>query len=357
MKKIVILSAVNIKHMSLISLYTSILKEKKIPYDIVYMDKYDEIEEIGAEKTYRFVNIIDHNWSTMKKVIRYFKFYSYAKKIIEREKYDSIIVWNDIAITMFGLYLSRRLKNKYCLNIRDYNGEENKLIYYIFSRAIRYSAFTTISSEGFRSFLPKHDYVSLYSYNASLLSDARPKQMNKKIGEAIRISFIGNVRFFDKNKKLIDVFKNDPRYILCFHGTNASVLEDYAKEVKAENVECSGAFPIDQTKVFLEDADIINNVFGSQSIGSRTLTSIRLFHAAYMRIPILVSGNTYMETIINRYGIGFVVNDVDSNTPNELFDWYHSINQADFTNGCERLLQEAEKANSYFEEKVNEFIL
>lgn len=190
-----------------------------------------------------------------------------------------------------------------------------------------------------------------------MLSDARLKQNKKGKEETIRISFIGNVRFFDINRKLIDVFKNDSRYILCFHGTNSNVLEEYAKEVKAENVECSGAFPVDQTKNYLEKADIINNIFGCKSIGSRTLTSIRLFHAAYMHIPILVSGNTYMENIIKKYGIGFVVNDVDSNIPSELYDWYHSINQADFTIRCEKLLQEAEKANSYFEERVNEFIL
>ena len=42
MKKIAILSAVNIKHMSLVSLYTTFLKAHNIPYDIIYMDKYDE---------------------------------------------------------------------------------------------------------------------------------------------------------------------------------------------------------------------------------------------------------------------------------------------------------------------------
>ena len=70
--------------------------------------------------------------------------------------------------------------------------------------------------------------------------------------------------FFDKNKKLIDAFKNDPRYVLSFHGTNANVLEEYAKEVKAENVECSGAFPIEQTKGFLENysnLSIISKLF------------------------------------------------------------------------------------------------
>ena len=42
MARIAILSAVNIKHMSLISLYTEILKKNGVKYDIIYMDKYNE---------------------------------------------------------------------------------------------------------------------------------------------------------------------------------------------------------------------------------------------------------------------------------------------------------------------------
>ena len=42
MKKICILSAVNIKHMSLISIYTKYFKENGMDYDVIYMDKYNE---------------------------------------------------------------------------------------------------------------------------------------------------------------------------------------------------------------------------------------------------------------------------------------------------------------------------
>lgn len=42
--KVCILSAVNIKHMSLITLYTEVLKQQGIEYDIIYMDKYGEDE-------------------------------------------------------------------------------------------------------------------------------------------------------------------------------------------------------------------------------------------------------------------------------------------------------------------------
>ena len=54
MKKICILSAVNIKHMSLISIYTKYFKENGMDYDVIYMDKYNEEENIDAKNIYRF---------------------------------------------------------------------------------------------------------------------------------------------------------------------------------------------------------------------------------------------------------------------------------------------------------------
>jgi len=357
MKKIAILSAVNIKHMSLISLYTSYLEEQKIPYDIIYMDKYDEVEEINAKNIFRFVNPINHNWSRIKKIIRYLKFVGYAKKVINKEKYDYLIVWNDVAISMFGLYLARKWKNKYCLNIRDYNGEKKWYVYRIFDRAIKNSSFTTISSEGFRSFLPEYDYISLYSYNSTLLKDAIPQNKKRDNNERIRISFIGNVRFFEENKKLIQAFKNDSRFELIFNGTNADVLAEYAKEINATNVYCTGSFPISMTTSYLNKADIINNLFGDKTIGVRTLTSVRLFHAAYMNIPVLVNAGTYMQDITDKFGIGYSVESIDDNLPDKLYKWYHDVDFETIKHGCQKLLDEAEKSNELFIRKLNEFLL
>ena len=52
MSHICILSAVNIKHMSMISLYTEWLLRDNIDFDIIYMDKYGENEDFPAKKKY-----------------------------------------------------------------------------------------------------------------------------------------------------------------------------------------------------------------------------------------------------------------------------------------------------------------
>lgn len=340
--------------MSLISIYTKYFEEHGIEYDIIYMDKYNEEEEIGAKNIYRFVNVIYRKWSKIHKVIKYSKFISYAKKIIKREKYDKIIVWNDVAILMFGMFLARQFKHKYCLNCRDYNGENHPIVYYVFKKVIENSYFTTISSGGFKTFLPKHEYIDLYSYNDKLLQNCEPRHNLSNV--PLRIGFVGNVRFFEENYKLLNSLRNDSRYEIHYHGSNADIIEDYAKNNGFNNVICSGAFQVNETGRYLDECDIINNIFGNESIAVKTLTSIRLFHAAYMHMPILVSKDTYMEELIKAYGIGYIIDFNDKDLAEHLYEWYKNINFEELERNCNRLISVATESNNDFYDKLQEFI-
>ena len=111
MSRICILSAVNIKHMALISLYTEQLQKMDIDFDIIYMDKYGEEEEFECKNKYVYHNIINRKLPKLVRGIYYFKFVSFAKRILKSKNYDFIIVWNDVAIFLFGLFLAKKYKN------------------------------------------------------------------------------------------------------------------------------------------------------------------------------------------------------------------------------------------------------
>lgn len=354
MKKVAILSAVNIKHMSLISLYSDYFNANGISFDILYMDKYDEYESYNCNHIYRYVNKVNHNLPAPIKVLQYAKFYFYATKVINKNKYDYVVVWNDIAILIFGRYLSKKMPGRYCLNIRDYCGERIPIIFKIFSTAIKESSFTTVSSDGFREFLPNFDYITISSYNKTVLETCRQRNCLRECTKPIRIGFIGNVRFFDINRRLIDVFKNDNRFELHYYGVNASVLSKYASNVGADNVFCGESFPQEETGLYLEKTDIMNNLYGVGAIELDTAVSIKLFHAAYIRIPIMVFKGTYMQTISEKYCMGYAVNDITSEFPNSLYNWYHlSLKYSDLARGCDALIEHAETQNSKLETALN----
>ncbi len=353
MKKICILSTVNIKHMTIISMYTNYLDKNNIKYDIIYVDKYNEQEEINAENIYSYHLDVDRNWFVLKKLIKYYGFKKYAQKIIKDEKYDFIIVWNSFTALMFSGFLALKYKNKYCINIRDYAHEKYKLIYLIMKKVIKNSSFSTISSDGFKKFLPPYDYITVHSLNNKLLSECMPKVDMREKEKPIRITFIGYVRFFENDKKLIDALGNDLRFKIQFFGEGSQVLESYAKEKGYTNVICKGRFEPNETKRFLEQTDIINNLYGVGRIELDTALSIKLYYSSYMNIPILVFNGTYMKDISDEYGFGIVIENEFDRLGDKIYNWYRNVDFIKIREGCEKFVKKVTEDNVAFYNIMN----
>lgn len=356
MSRICILSAVNIKHMSLISVYTDYLDKRGIPYDIVYMDKYGEEEHINAEHKYVFENKINRRLPKLLRGLYYFKFIAYGKRVLEQGDYDFIIVWNDVAIFLFGDYLARRWNGKYCLNIRDYCHQRIRPIYNIFKRAIAGSRFTTISSSGYRAFLPDSDYIELHSLNETVLSKCVIRNTRRSAESAIRIGFVGNVRFFDINKSLLNVFGNDDRFELHYYGTSSNVLEQYANECGIRNAQFGGSFPVSETHNYLNSIDVINNLYGSGSNSVDYALSIKLYYSIYCHLPILVNTGTYMEEVTKKIGNGFAIDSIDEEMPNRLYEWYQSLDYDRLTQSCDETLSKIRDSQNTFYNALDDVI-
>jgi hypothetical protein len=344
--KICILSIVNVKHMSLISLYTSILDSLGLSYDIIYIDKYSKIEKTNAETVYRYNLKIEKHWSKNEKIFKYLGFRKYAKKILTEKKYDLVIVWGVEASLMFFDYLIQKMKGKYIVNIRDYPLIKKKIVFFILKLIINNSRFTTISSNGFKSFLPEYNYINIHSLNMSILNEAQKRKGLQETTKKIKICFIGYVRFLEKDKQLMNALKNDERYILQFFGAGSEALESFAQKEKIYNVEFIHSFDVEQTAELLLRADIINNLYGNKDIALDTAISIKYYYAAYLRIPILVYKNTYMEQISKE--IGYVFDEEYNDLGDKLFNWYHSINFERFSEKCDAIINNAEKENELF---------
>lgn len=356
-KKICILSAVNIKHMSMISIYTELMKKHNIEYDIIYMDKYNEDETFKCRNKYRFVNKIDQKKPKIYKMIKYMKFYTYATHILNKNKYDFIIVWNDVAIFMFANYLSRNYKSKYCLNVRDNMWYEKRIFKSRYRKVFSSAAFNTISSKGYLDFLPKNEeYFPIHSLNLAILDGMNRHKSLQAINKPIRIGFIGYVRFFEKNKKMLDVFANDSRFELHYYGTKANILKKYAEERKIYNTVFYDSFPVEDTKKYLEKIDIINNLYGNETMNLQKAISIKFFHALYSRIPILVCNNTYVGKLAQDIGIGYEVTVIDENMKENLYKWYRGLEFQILEQQCEKFLMKTLKENMYFEAKALEYL-
>lgn len=357
MKKICILSSVNLKHMSLITLYTQYLDQNNITYDIIYVDKYNEIESNTAEHVYRFKMEVNREWSLWKKLRQYFKFKLYAEKILRKNKYDFIIVWNSFTALMFYNILTFKYKGRYSFNIRDYAKEKNKMIFKMMRRLTVNSAFNTISSEKFKTFLPDEKYITLHSINTEVTKGILKNEKLHEKTSPIKITFIGYVRFFNQDIQMIESLKNDSRFLLQYIGEGSQVLKNYAEKNGIYNIHTLGRFDVKETSNFINHADIINNVYGTNTPGLKSAISIKFYYSLYREIPILVSKGTYMEEVATEAGNSITIADNNfEDMGNYLYEKYNDINQVQMKSKIHNYIEKIEGNNKLFNEYLEKYI-
>ncbi|MGY0837553.1 hypothetical protein ACW66K_09095 [Aerococcus urinaeequi] len=355
--KICIVSTANVKHMTLISLYTDILRANNIEFDIVYLDRYDIDENVRANKVYKLYRNITPKTAKKKKLKYFIDFRKFAKNILKDNNYDLIIVWNTLTSLLLGDILLKN-KKKYILNIRDYYFEDNFIIYYLHKQLIRNSIFTTISSKGFLDFLPKEKYIFVNSLNEEIinLSGEQNYTFERKDGP-INIGFLGNVRFYDVQKKIINLLGNDDRFKLWYCGTNSEPLEEYVFERNIKNCEFTGEFSPSETEFYLNKFDIINNIFGSEDISVKTLTPIRLYYSTNYKIPILVNKNTHLGNLVEKFNLGLSLDENQLNFADELYKYFINIKSDEYIKATQKFNKLVINENNLFKNKFNSVVI
>lgn len=357
MKRICILSTVNLKHMTLISLYTQYMEENNILYDIIYIDKYNSDEENSANNIYKYNLKINKDWSFVRKILKYWDFKKYAKQILLINKYDFIIVWNSFTAFMFTDILTKFYRGKYCINIRDYAKERLLPVFMRMKKVINHSVFTTISSDGFKKFLPNFNYVTVHSMNMKVLQNCVPYSTLRRPDEPIRITYIGYMSFIENCYRLIDALGNDKRYILQFYGEGSEAILDYTHDRGIKNVKCHGRFEPSETSTFIQNSDIIYNLYGVGNLHVDTALSIKLYYAIYLNIPILVFKDTYMEEISTKCGIGYVIDkDGFLNLGDNLYSWYHKLNHKEIVSKSTLFKEEIFRSHKKLEHLISKYI-
>ncbi|MCL9633578.1 hypothetical protein L2095_02470 [Bacillus zanthoxyli] len=352
-KKICFISLGNLYLSPYIKKYISLID---CEYDVIYWNRHDIDEDVGASKTFAFNFKMDEGKSKIEKLVGYLKFRTYATKILQNNNYDGVIVLQ----TSMGILLKKTLikyyQYKYVVDIRDYTMERNKLFYRIERNLINKSALTVISSKGFKKFLPPYDYVVVHNDNDISQEDMEKFLSRKTVRKKIAISYIGLIRFHEQNKKIILKFKNDERFTIRFIGKDAFALKEFCEENQIQNVELIDQFPPDKTMYYYNETDIICNLYGNNTPLLDFALSNKLYYAAKLNMPILVCPDTYMEEISTKYGFGISF-DLDSdNACDELDNYYKSINWEDLQEGCSSFLQDVRNDNEHYKNAISQFL-
>lgn len=357
-KNICIVSFCNLYILPYANMYINKIIEQGCECDILFWDR----DASGGERDkYIGCKNIVYQAATKSKfsiICNYIKATLFFVRHIWRKKYDGLIFLQSHAAVACFLPVLRFYKKRYIVDVRDYSLENYWLFRLIEKRVIGDSYMTIISSPAYKNFLPKdaHYYIShnFNAYDPVIIKSFADKL--KQRSEILSISFVGTVRFYDMDKKILDLFANDRRYKINYYGRGSEVLADYCKIKRIENVEFIGSFEQSRTTDLYKQTDIINNLYGNHDPFLDYALSNKLYHSAQLYIPIIVCPETYMAEITQKYGIGFVFDVDNKESKNNLYDWYTHIDIDAFRDGCDSFTREVIKENEESTFQISQYI-
>lgn len=354
--KICLILPCNLYVIPYFNVYEDMLEKANLDYDLILWNRSLIKENCNGEIiSYDKKDVA--NDKNPKKVFKYLGFYRFVKQTIKKNEYNKIVFLDTSACTVVLLagFMRKKFKNRYWIDIRDYSFENIAIYKKLLKKAIDSAYCVDISSRGFLDFLPTLDnyYVT---HNIDFETIKKVKKLPHVKSSEIRISFIGNVRYYELNKKLLLAFKNDPRFCVQFFGTGSEVLEEFCLENNIKNVKFKGRFPYEDTPYLYQITDIINNVYGNTTMEVTTALSNKLYYSIYLDKPILVSSNTYMSKFVTHYNLGYEIDYNNVNLADDLYDWYLSFKEKD-SSKRNQAISYVEKDFDDYQKRFNNFLV
>ena len=355
MSKIGLILGCNIYNVPFFRFYERFLCSKGFDFDLICWNRSLVQEDANCKIINYNIKDTITNRNPLK-LLKYYGFANFVKYTIDQMRYDKLIFLGTYACTVALLcnYLKLHYSGRYWVDIRDYTFESFLPYKKALEIAMKNAFACDISSRGFLSFLPATNNVYI-THNVDTSTIERYSMEPDVYSKTIRISFIGNVRYFDTNVTFLNALKNDSRFCLQYYGSGSAKIKKYCDDNGIHNVDFIGQFGSEKTACLYKKTDIINNLYANNSIGEKTALSNKLYYAVFLNKPILVLPMTYIAEIVNEYDLGYVVNLDDMHLSDRIDQWY-------ITRSCnnmkrQRFIDTIKSDCQEYESALTEFLL
>ena len=145
-------------------------------------------------------------------------------------------------------------------------------------------------------------------YNSPpLVTDFKESPLKKVSSNNLVIAYIGLLQRERGIFEMIDVARNHPEWKLVLGGYGAEEEEIKEKIKGLGNVEFLGRVPYEKALEVYASSDVMFATYDPRIPNHRYSSPNKLFEAMMLGKPIIVAKNTGMDKIVEKYGLGFVV--------------------------------------------------
>lgn len=359
--KILIVGFTKLAYMPYMNIYLEELRKKECETHLLYWNR-DGKQDISAPD-YLIIHEFHLNqkdeqpkWS---KIFNFIKYRNHAKKIINELKPDKIIVLTTLPAILLSKVLCKKYKNKYIFDYRDVTFDNFSFFRKITSNIVKNSYCTMVSSVAFKKYLPKDKNIHTVH---NILSDALIRRdIRNKISRdhnPIRIRYWGLIRQEKINKQFISRFFNDDRFELHYHGRiekAAQNLMKYCKENGFENVFFHGPYLPEDRYKFIEDTEIIHNVYDND-FETQPAMGNKYYDGVIHYLPQICNKGSLMGELVDKYETGINVSLKESDVSQKIYDYYSAIDWNIFKNKADIALENSIRDLDKCRNSINNFL-
>ncbi|NCB68968.1 MAG: hypothetical protein EOM47_08975 [Bacteroidia bacterium] len=334
--------------------FTTVFDRNNISYNIICWNRNNFPIE-------REDNIICFDYTSLEgakpieKLKDYYKFGEFVKQHV-KSQYDYLVVFDVASAFFIYSFLKKQFKNKYILDIRDHSPLITPLkLTGMLRKIIGLSSLTTISSEGYKEWLPKNEkYVLSHNFNLLLIDEMPTNHASPFSSDKTNIVTVGVIREFDENKRLIDNCSTDINYSVSFvgYGSEYDNLKLYSS--KLNNVFFLGRYNKNDEREIVMNYDLINLIH-PDNLHCNTAMSNRFYMCLMYKRPLIVNKSSVHSMYVSKYNLGVVVEANDDIVSKiELFK--KDFDYEKFVISCNFVLNLIKDEQILFENKVEQFI-
>lgn len=346
-------------YMPYIEHYQKVLDNASAEYDVCFFERYEsrsiQIDCCDHGNEYTFFGETNANsLSKIKPVLKYARF---VRKLIRDNRYDKLIVFTTMPAILLSDLLLGKYAGKYIFDYRDYTYERIPSFAKRVSKIVDASAFTTFSSRGYLENLEVRGKY-LLTHNITNLGSVIDHADDLRTKGILHIGFIGYVRYFDLNARLISSFSNNPKFYLDYYGNRFSDcnLEAFCETNSIENVRFHGPFQNCDKPLLYKTVDLVNSIYSLDSPEVKQAIPNRLYDAVLFKKPIIVSKGTQLSQIVEDYNLGLAIDPMHDDVCNAVEEYIRTFVPERFESDCRRFLRDAEKDLQHHMECVKAFI-
>lgn len=354
--KIGIIGFGNLNIMQYLYKYTNVLDEQGADYDVLYWNRLGIQEESNFQGNKLCYDVTVNTFQPFyKKIGAFLNYMAFARKTIRKNRYDKLIVLTTpTAMVLWDLLLGK-YRGKYIYDYRDITKEYEIGSYKsLVRKLIDRSWITMMSSKGFLSAVqPVNTDKIVTAHNTHRKTQTGIRQVSLSVERPLRVAFWGMIRQVEHNKKLCDLFGNDPRFRVVYHGVGyIRDLEDYCQGKGYENISFTGGYQLSDIASFAEKTDILHCVYENDRRTQPTL-AVKLYDALEYRLPILVAEGSYLAKTVRNMAGSFALEEY--HTADDVYNWYYGLNASQIEQDYAAMEAAIARDDRVFKDKLLEF--